>query len=100
MVSCSQDHPENTVNVYMAAVKEFLCVALGDLQIFVVSGLGKRALSVGTVCFFLGYLGTAKCPPEKNCVFCSSHEIVGKLAYLSVKMMSLDQKHKNCHESC
>ena len=44
--------------------------------------------------FFIGYSENAKHPPDKNWVSCSSHKIVWKHAYLSVKMMSLDQKQK------
>ena len=44
--------------------------------------------------FFTGYPENTKYPPDKNCVSCSSHKIVRKLAYLGVKMMSLNQKHK------
>ena len=52
------------------------------------------------VSFFLCFLGVieypknAKYPRGQNCVSCSSHKIVWKHAYLSVKMMSLDQKQK------
>ena len=62
--------------------------------IFVVSGQGKRAALIGTICFFIGYLGNAKYPPNKNCVSCSSHRVVLKLAYLNVKITLLDQKRK------
>ena len=67
-----------------------------NFQIFVVSGQGKHAALTGSVPFLirLGYPENTKYPPDKNCVFCFSHKIVGKLAYLSVKMMPLNQKHK------
>ena len=64
------------------------------LAIFVASGQGKHASLTGTICFFIGYPENAKYLPAKNCVSHSSHKIVGKLAYLSVKMVSLYQKHK------
>ena len=53
-----------------------------------------------SICSFLGYPENAKYLPNKNCISCSNHKIMSKLAYLSVEMMSLDQKHKNHHESC
>ena len=43
---------------------------------------------------FIGYLEDAKYPPDKYYISCSRHKILWKLAYLSVKMTSLDQKHK------
>ena len=67
--------------------------------IFVVSGQGKHAASIGTILFFIGYPANEKYPPNRNCICCSSHKIVWKLACLGVKMTSLDRK-QNCHESC
>ena len=43
---------------------------------------------------FIGYQENEKYSPDKNCVFCSSHKIILKLAYHAVKMTSLDKKHK------
>ena len=66
----------------------------GDLNFFPVSGQGKCAASIGTIHFFIWYPENVKYPPDKNFVSFSSGNIVGKLAYLSVKVTSLDQKHK------
>ena len=44
--------------------------------------------------FFKGYLESAKYPLNKNYVSCSSRKIIVRLAYLSVKIMSLNEKHK------
>ena len=74
---------------------EFLCKSIFcDFWIFVAFGQGKHAASIGTICYFLGYPENAKYQPDKNCVSRSSHNIVRKLAYLSVKMMSIYQKHE------
>ena len=66
----------------------------GDFQIFVVSCQGKHAASIGTIHVFKRYPENAKHPPDKNCASCSSHKIIRKLAYLGVKMASLNQKNK------
>ena len=66
----------------------------GTFRIFVASGQGKRAESIDAIRFFMGYQENAKYPPDKNCLSHSSHEIVGKLAYLCVKIISLKQKQK------
>ena len=53
----------------------------------------ESMLSIGTIRLFVGYTENAKYPPGNNCVSRSSHKI-GKLAYLGLKITSLDQKHK------
>ena len=62
---------------------------------FFFSDQGRPAALTSTIRLFIGYLENAKYPPDKNCVSCSRHKIVGKLAYLGVKMTSLVQEHKN-----
>ena len=63
---------------------------------FVVLLLAKESLLRRLVLsiFFIAYPENAKYPHEKNCVPCSSHKIVWKLAYLCVKMTSLYQRYK------
>ena len=81
------------MTLHTVAVAEFVRKSsLGDFQIFVVSGRRQRAASIGTIRFYfsIGYPENAKCPPDKNGVSCSSHKVIGKLAYLGVKMTSLD----------
>ena len=51
-------------------------------------------MSIGAIRLFTGYPENAKYLPDKNCVSRSSHKIAWKLAYLGVKMTSLDQTHK------
>ena len=81
--------------LYIIAITEVLSSSIfGDFLIFVVSGQGMRAALIGTIHFFIGYPENVKYPPNKNCLSCSSHKIIRKRVYLSVKMTSLDQKHK------
>ena len=61
-------------------------------QIFSVSSQGKHAAWIHTIHFFIEYSQNAKHPPDKKYVSCSSRKIVRKLAYLAVKMTSLDLK--------
>ena len=56
--------------------------------------LTRNAWCVFFVFVFLGYPENAKYPPDENVVSCSSHKMVGKLAYLGLKMTSLNHKHK------
>ena len=81
--------------VNIVAVAEFLWkLIFGDLLIFVVSGQRKHAASIGTIHFFIGYLENAKYPPDENCLSCSSYKIAWKIAYLGLKMTLLNQKHE------
>ena len=43
---------------------------------------------------FTGYPENAKYPPDNNCISCSRHKIVWKLAYLGVRITLLFLKHK------
>ena len=43
---------------------------------------------------FIGYPENAKYPPDNNCISCSRHKIVWKLAYLGVEITLLILKHK------
>ena len=68
---------------------------LGDLGNLFFSAQGKHAAYQGVLfCFLYRVPGIEIYPPDKNCVSYASHKIVWKLAYLDVKMMSFDQKHK------
>ena len=91
-------HTQWCTSEQIVDVAEFLCkLIFGDFQIFVVSGQGKCAASIGTTTshfVFIEYPEIAKCPPDKNGVSCSRHKLVRKLAYLGVKMSSLYQKDK------
>ena len=40
----------------------------GKFRIFVVSGQGKHAASIGTIRFFIGYAKNSLYPHNKNCV--------------------------------
>ena len=76
-------------------------------MIFVVFDQGNHAALFDTIrsFIFIQYPENAKYPPDKNCMPCSRHKIMWKLAYLIVKMTSLIQKleivrtisvYKNC----
>ena len=76
-------------------VAEFLCKSVfGNFFIFAVSDGGKHAALIGTIRLFIGYLQNAKYPLDKNCVSCSGHKMVWKLAYRGVKMVSFIQEQK------
>ena len=68
--------------------------SFGDFLIFVVSGQEKCAVLISIIHYFLGYPEITKYLLNKSCLSCLSHKIVGKLAYLGVKMMSHNQKDK------
>ena len=55
----------------------------------------RRLVLKTTYPFFIEYPENAKSLRNKNCESRSCNKTVGKLAYLGVKMTSLDQKHKN-----
>ena len=75
---------------------EFLCKSIfGDFQIFFISAGGKHAVSLkkfGTIRCYIGYLENAIYPPDKN-ISKTFNQL--EFAYLSVKMVSLIQKHKS-----
>ena len=76
---------------YISAVAEILCKFFlgGDFQFFVVSDQGKHTALISTIHFFTGYMENAKYPPDKNCVSCSRHKIIWKLAYLRVRKLCI-----------
>ena len=81
---------------HIVTITEFLHKSIfGNLCIFVAYGQGNWAASNGITCFFfIQNPQNAIYPCDKNCLSCSCHKIVWKLAYLSVKMMPLNQKDK------
>ena len=80
------------ITLHFVTVAEFLRKSIfGDLKLFVASGQGKHAMLIGTTRFCIGYPENAEYALSKNSL--SNHKIVRKLAYLSVKMASLNQKH-------
>ena len=80
---------------------------LGNFQIFLVPDQGKCAALIDTIsvsscccfCFFMWYQEKAKYLPDKNCISCSRHKIVLRLAYFGVKMTSLFQEHKTVRKA-
>ena len=85
----------NTWFIPIVVIATFLHESIfGNLQISVVFWPGKACCVDVNIHVFIGYPENAKYPPDKNCVSSSSHKIVWKLGCLSVKVMSLNQKHK------
>ena len=84
----------------MSPLRNF-CVSrfFRSFLIFVASGQEKNAALISIIRFFIGHLENANYLPDKNCVSLSNHKNIEKLAYLGVKMTSLD-KTQNRHESC
>ena len=89
--------------LYSITFAEFLHMSIfGNFPIFVVSGQVKCAVLIGTILFSfsfffwggISYLENTKYPLDKNCVSCSGHKVVWKLAYRGVKMVSFIQEQK------